>query len=153
MESRMLHEIRPTWIAFGWFIAVAVTGVVLLALTAFGLVEAGAEPANSWVAAAMLLGFLAGGMMTGARVGTAPVLHGLGIGLFSIVAWLLLNLLLGEPTGATAWHAMPTAIAAALLGLQTAAAVIGARIGLRLARPPAPSRRAEARRPGSPRID
>lgn len=129
----MLRDIRPTWIAFGWFIALGMTGLVLLAFTALGVRGAALEEGGVWAAAAIVAGFLAGGMLAGARAGTAPVLHGVGIGLFSVVAWVLANLLLGEPTGATTWRALPTATAAALLLLQMVAAVVGARMGVRLA--------------------
>jgi hypothetical protein len=129
----MLREIRPTWIAFGWFIALAVTGLVLLAFAALGLEGAAVEQGGVWAAAAIVFGFLAGGMMAGARAGTAPVLHGIGIGLFSVVAWVLVNLVFGEATGTTTWHDLPTSTAAALLFLQMVAAVIGARMGVRLA--------------------
>jgi hypothetical protein len=132
----MIREIRPSWIAFGWFLALAVTGLVLLALFAFGVIDAGPDANPVWIAAAILVGFVAGGFLTGMRTGSAPIVHGIGIGLFSIVAWVLVNLFAGEPTGSTTWNVMSLSSAVALLFLATAAAVVGTRAGVRASRIP-----------------
>ena len=34
------------------------------------------------------------------------ILHGIALGLFSLVAWFVINLVLGEPTGATTWRSL-----------------------------------------------
>lgn len=134
MATPTVRTLRPSWIAFGWFIAVAVTSFMLLALNAAGLITdtlvTGA--ANRWVALAFVVGFLAGGFFTGARVRVAPVLHGLGIAAFSVVVWLGVNLLIGEPIGASAWNVLSAASAATMLALQALAAVMGARWGARM---------------------
>jgi hypothetical protein len=54
--------------------------------------------------------------------------------LVSVVVWLALNLLLGEPTGVTAWDTLPVGTALILLVLQAVAAVLGARAGVRWTR-------------------
>lgn len=130
-----LDAVRPTWILFGWFIAVAVVGLVLLGLVALGVLQ-GQAPSNEpfWIAGALGLGFLAGGFVVGSRAGDAPVLHGLGIGLCSVLAWLALNLFFGEPTGQTAWSELDAGSVVALLVLQTVAAIVGARLGVRWTR-------------------
>lgn len=130
MDSERLTHVRPSWVAFGWFIAAAMSALVLLALVALGVLGAASE-GDVWVAVALLIGFITGGFFAGARVGRAPILHGLGIGLFSLLIWLLANLLLPGPR---AWHALPLTVAAGLLLLQTAAAVVGARMGRRWTR-------------------
>ena len=60
-------------------------------------------------------GFFLGGWFTGARAGAAPILHAVGIGLFSLVAWLLVNLVLGGATGAAEWRSLPATLTAGLL--------------------------------------
>ncbi len=136
MDSERFDDLRPSWIAFGWFIAAAVSALVLLALVALGILgaETGATSGDVWVAVALLIGFITGGFFAGVRVGRAPILHGLGIGLFSLVIWLLSNFLFADPTEPNAWYALPFGVAAGLLLLQTVAAIVGARMGRRWTR-------------------
>lgn len=124
-------SVRPSWIAFGWFIAAAMTAFLLLALGALGVVtdDTLSDAGGVWTAIALFFGFLVGGFFAGARVGTAPVLHGIGIGLVSVLVWLLGNLLAGAVADFSAWAALPLATALLLISLQTVAAVLGARIG------------------------
>jgi len=129
-----LHNVRASWIAFGWFIAVALTALAILALTVVDLVRPDTPAEQVWVSISMVFGFALAGFVVGWRVNAAPILHGLGMALFSIVAWVGLNLVLGEPTGVTAWDTLDVGATLTLLLLQTAAAVIGARLGVRRAR-------------------
>ena len=129
-----VRSVRAGWIGFGWFIAVALASLVLMGMIWLGLIRADAPTEGLGVALALLLGFFLAGFFVGTRVNAAPILHGIGMGLFSVVAWLALNLFAGEATGAEAWHALPAGVALGLLALQTAAAVVGARAGVRFAR-------------------
>jgi putative membrane protein (TIGR04086 family) len=132
MHSEKLENLHPSWIAFGWFIAAAVTALVILAFVAFGVMGPDTTRTEGVpTAMAMLVGFLTGGFFTGFRTRAAPILHGIGIGLFSLVVWFLANLIPGEATGWTAWRVLPTAQALALIGLQTVAAIVGARMAVR----------------------
>jgi len=131
MHTEHLRNLRPSWIAFGWFIAIAVASLVILGLAALGVVEPDAREEAIWVALALAIGFAAGGLLAGMRAGSAPVLHGVGIGLFSLVVWFLANLLLGEPADATAWRVMAPGTAAGLLLLQIVMASLGAWFGVR----------------------
>lgn len=131
-----LKDVQIGWVASGWFLSVAVTSLILIALTAFGFAEPDRPGESIWVAASLLIGFVAGGFMVGTRVPVAPTLHGFSIGLFSLVAWLLVNLLLGEAVGATTWRSLAAITLSALLALQAVAAVVGARIGVRWASNP-----------------
>jgi hypothetical protein len=133
--ANLLTGLRLSWVAFGWFIAAALTALVLLALAAAGLIDTAAFAVDeSWVGLALALGFGTAGFFVGTRVVAAPMRHGVGIGLFSLVVWLLANLALGEPTDQTAWSVLGLGTVAGLLVLQTAAAVVGARMGVRWAR-------------------
>ena len=130
--------VRPSWIAFGWFIAAAVTALVLLGFYALGFAsdEQTTASGDVWAGLGMIIGFFTGGFFAGARVGAAPVLHGVGIGAFSVVVWLLANLFFGEVAALSPWTALPLTATAMLLMLQTVAAVVGARAGIPFARQP-----------------
>lgn len=134
--AERLDRIRLSWVAFGWFIAASITALVLLALAASGLVADDPTTEGVRVALAFVVGFTLAGVIVGMRVADAPALHGLGIGLFSVVAWFGANLLFGEATGQTAWSALPGETVAGMLVLQAAAAVVGARMGVRWSRTP-----------------
>ena len=127
MHTEHLENVRPSWVAFGWFIGVAVASAILLALAAVGIVARAGEIGLGWVLMAVFAGFLAGGYLTGMRVRAAPILHAVGIGLFSVVAWFVANLVAGETLGAAEWSVSPASAAGAVL-FQIFAAAIGARI-------------------------
>jgi hypothetical protein len=132
--TERFSDIHPTWIAFGWFLSVAVAGFFLFLFIVLGLLTTDTlEGGAVWTAVAILLGFVGGGFLTGLRVAAAPVLHGIGIGLFSLLAFLVVNLVPGEALGASAWREIPISQAAGLLTLQAASAVVGARFGVRWA--------------------
>lgn len=135
MHTEHLQNVRPSWVAFGWFIGAAVTSLLLIAMIAVRVINGtGTDGGGFWVLLAMFLGFAAGGYFVGARVGAAPILHAVGIGLFSIVVWFLANLLFGEALDAETWNALSPAFTAGLLLLQIGSAAVGARIGSREAR-------------------
>lgn len=131
MHSERLQNLRPSWIAFGWFIAAAATAAVLFVLIASGVMGPAEDAPAEWIAIASALGFGIGGYSAGARVGNAPILHGVAIGLFSLLAWVGVNLLFGEPTGATTWRNMSVGFTAGLLFLQMTCAAVGAWLGSR----------------------
>jgi hypothetical protein len=132
--AESLREVRPTWVAFGWFIGFALAAVGVLALTAADLIRPDTDAENFWISVSLALGFGLAGFIVGVRVRAAPLLHGLGMGLFSLVVWLLLNLFVGEPTGSTAWSVMSFGSGFMLVVLHTAAAMIGVRMGVRWTR-------------------
>lgn len=129
-----LRNVRLSWVAFGWFIAVALCALGLMALTSLDLLRPGASEEGMWVAVTLAVGFLVSGYFIGTRIAAAPLLNGLAMGLFSVIAWAALNVFLGEPTGSAAWGVLGPAASASLLVLQTAAAVLGVRAGVRWAR-------------------
>jgi hypothetical protein len=136
MHTETVSNVRPSWVAFGWFIGAAVTALVILTLIAVGVLSPDSTRGEGvWLALAFLIGFLLAGYLVGARTLAAPILHGVGIGLFSVVVWVLVNLIPGEATGWTAWRLLPTPQALALIGLQTVSAVMGARMAVRWSRP------------------
>jgi MFS family permease len=134
MHTEHLSNVRPSWVAFGWFLSAAATGAAIIALLALGLLPWDGTSHSGWLLPAFFAGFFVGGWFTGLRTGAAPILHAVGIGLFSVVAWLAVNLVFGEPTRETDWNALPPALAAGLILLQIIAAALGARLGSREAR-------------------
>lgn len=128
-----LSAVRPSWIAFGWFIAACITGLGLLALISLGIADGQSVGGDPWVAATLTVGFLLGGFFVGVRVGGEALVHGLGMGLFSVLVWIAANLFLGEPTDQTAWSELGAATVTMLLMLQAVAAVVGVRMGVRWA--------------------
>jgi hypothetical protein len=129
-----LRNLRLGWIGFGWFVAVALTALAVVALSALDLLRQDTASEGIWVAGAIAVGFAIAGFFVGTRVAAAPLLTGVAMGVFSIVAWLAVNLLLGEPTNSAAWDALRPRTALSLLVLQTAAAVLGTRAGVRWTR-------------------
>jgi hypothetical protein len=135
-----MHEsyrsLRWSWIGFGWFMAASITSMVLLALIAFGVIGAEPDAEPLWIAVALLVGFFVAGLFVGTRVAAAPVLHGLAIGLLSVVAWVVTNVVAGGATGETTWRSLDAYTFTGLIVLQGVAAVVGTRMGVRWIRKP-----------------
>ncbi|CAN5692425.1 MAG: hypothetical protein H0U67_07790 [Gemmatimonadetes bacterium] len=129
--TESFERLRPSWIAFGWFIAAAVTSLVLFGLIVLGVISDDPQAEGAWVALAFLIGFAVAGFFVGVRAGISPILHGVGMGLFSLVVFWLANLFGGETTGQTAWTEISTVTAGWLILLQTVAAIVGTRAGVR----------------------
>lgn len=133
-----MNQSRWVWIVFGWGAAVAVTALAIFGLSVLNLLADTAAESSGWLIAAIAVGFAAGGFIAGMRTGDAPFVTGLGIGLFSVVVWLLANLLSSTLAGLAEWAALPLDTTLALLFVQAAAAMVGARLAARwlLARRP-----------------
>src|SRR5512141_1098018 len=129
MRTEHLQNVHLGWVTAGWLIAAAVTSLVVIALAGLGVVAPEGSMAAVWSILAVGVGFFVGGLSTGFRSPEAPILHGSAIGIFSLVAWLAVNVVAELAFTGAAWTALtPTAAAAALL-LQMAAAVAGALTG------------------------
>lgn len=133
MQTEHLQNVHLGWVVAGWLIAAAGTSAVLIVLAGLGLL--GPEGLGAfWSIVAVALGFWVGGLFTGFRSIDAPILHGISIGIFSLVAWFVVNLvvvfLFRSPLE---WQSLPPALTATLLLLQMVAAVAGAWTGHRIA--------------------
>lgn len=126
MHTEHLQNVSPFWVIIGWLVALAATSVVVLALGAAGLLEAGGSAGvpDWWSIAAVGIGFFVGGYLTGTRDIEAPILHGVGIGLTTLVAWFVLNVVAAAVSGHTWIGLSPTSTIGVLL-LQMVAAVAG----------------------------
>ncbi|MEO5511737.1 MAG: hypothetical protein ABIV28_07745 [Longimicrobiales bacterium] len=133
MHSEHLQNVTVGRVVGGWLVAIAVTSLVMLVLTALGMsdVEAG-----WWSLIAVVAGFFVGGMFSGMRALQAPVLHGIAIGLTSLVAWVVVNVIaygLASGSFVLGWASMSATMTLALLLAQIVAAVVGALIGYNIA--------------------
>ncbi|HEY0019747.1 MAG TPA: hypothetical protein VGC13_25825 [Longimicrobium sp.] len=132
MHTEHLQNVRPSWVLFGWFVSVAVISLFGLVLAAAGLVDPEASGVGGvWGVIAVATGFFTGGLVTGARVGAAPILHGVAMAVVSLLVWFVANLSFGEALDATTWSDGEPAFYAGSLILQMVAAALGARFGSR----------------------
>lgn len=132
MHSEHLRNVQYSWIAFGWFVGLAVATSVLLLFAGAGLVSAGGLQETLALTVAVAAGWFVGGFICGFKAAAAPILHGAAMALFTFVAWFILNLVFGGlTTGASAWeHFGGRSLAAALL-VQVLASIAGCWIGYR----------------------
>ena len=128
MHSEHLSNVRPGTVALGWFIGAAVTSLAVFALIAIGLLPRDGIGGEAWGLLATAAGFFAGGWFAARRDGSAPILHAVAMGLFSLVVWVVVNLIPGQALGAESWD-VGAAYVAGLVLLQIVAAAIGGRLG------------------------
>lgn len=133
MHTEHLANVHLGWVAAGWLVAAAVTSLVFLVLVSLGLLGADSTTESLWAVVAVALGFWAGGFFIGTRSIDAPILHGIAIGLASLVVWFLLNLLVNLALRPPDWSALTPTLTAALLLEQMVVAVAGAWVGHRIA--------------------
>jgi hypothetical protein len=131
MHTEHLQNVRPPWVLFGWFISVAIISLLALLLAATGMVDTEASGGGLWGIVAIAVGFGIGGWLLGARAGVAPILHGVAMGLVSLLLWFLANLVAGKTLNAAEWMRGSEAYYAGLLITQIVAAIVGARLGSR----------------------
>lgn len=133
MHTEHLQNVRLSWVLTGWLVAIAVVSLLVLALAGFGIL--GIDPATDalWAVVAVAIGFWAGGFFIGIRAIDAPILHGVGMGVASLVAWFLVNLFVSVPFGDAQWQGLSPSLTAAILLEQMVAAIAGAWVGHRFA--------------------
>ena len=132
MHTEHLQNVRPAGVLFGWFVSVAVVSLIALVLAATGLVDPESTSSGGlWGVLAIGVGFFVGGWFVGSRLGVAPILHGVAIGIVSILVWFVANLLAGETVADSAWVGGSEAYYAGLLLLQIVAAALGASVSSR----------------------
>ncbi len=134
MHTEHLQNVHPVRVLAGWLVSIAVTAVVVFGLIFLGLM--GVEPGrdSAWAIAAVVVGFLVGGWFTGYRTVEAPILHGVALGLTSLVAWVLVNLVVALGFGWSQWTGLsPNGTVIVVLALM-AASVVGCLLGTQRAR-------------------
>ena len=134
MHSEHLRNVQFSWVAFGWFVALAVTSSLVMLMAGAGLLDHGQPGEALGVTLAFAVGWAVGGFITGFKTAAAPILHGAAMAGFTFVAWFFLNLLFGGlTTGAAAWEHLSVRTAALALLVQGAAAIAGCWAGYRYA--------------------
>jgi hypothetical protein len=130
MHTEHLQNVSIVQVVAGWLVAAAVASLVALALLGTGLLQEETTTANTWWSlVAIGVGFMAGGFFAGFRALRAPILHAVAIGLTSLVAWFLLNLLATLAFRNWSWPVVTPQFAVGVLLLQLVAAGLGALIG------------------------
>jgi hypothetical protein len=134
MHTEHLQNVHPVRVLAGWLVSIAVTSVVVFGLIVLGLM--GDEPRQDsvWAVMAVAAGFLVGGWFTGYRTLEAPILHGVALGLTSLLAWVALNLVVTLAFASGEWSALSANAAIAVVFTQVVAAVAGCWIGTGRAR-------------------
>lgn len=128
MHTEHLNNVGIGPVLMGWFIAVAIASLLLLTLLGFG----SGDSLDWGPALAVVAGFLAGGFACGFRALRAPVLHGIAIGLVSVLAATALALV-GDLIGPARWSDLGANAVIILVMAQFAAAVIGSLLGYNVA--------------------
>jgi peptidoglycan/LPS O-acetylase OafA/YrhL len=135
MHTEHLQNVSVTRVVAGWLVAAAVASLVALVLLGVGVLDDDTTSTNTWWSTvAIAIGFFAGGFFAGFRALQAPVLHAAGIGLTSLVAWVLVNALSTlVSAGGWTWPVISPEFAVGLLLLQLIATVLGSLIGYNVA--------------------
>jgi hypothetical protein len=132
MHSEHLHNVQISWVAFGWFVGLAVATTVLLLLAGAGFSHWGGVAEHVALAVAVAIGWFCGGFIVGFKAAAAPLLHGFAMALFTFVAWFGLNVAFGGlTTGLAAWEYFSARSLAAALLVQLVAAIAGCWLGYR----------------------
>lgn len=132
VHTEHLQNVRPLPALWGWVVAIGVTSLLIFILLATGLLGEERDE-GLWVSVALLIGFWAGGFFTGFRVMQAPILHGVTLGMISIIAWFLLNLLASLFFPTFRWEMLTPQLTAGLLVVHIVASVVGALMGYNMA--------------------
>jgi hypothetical protein len=134
MHTEHLQNVRSTRVFTGWLVAIAVTSLLALAFAGTGVLGSGTTYMSTLGSLiAVVVGFWAGGFFAGFRAIEAPILHGVGIGLTSLVVWAVLNIVVAVVFDGIGWTGLTPALAVGLLLAQIAAAVVGALLGYNVA--------------------
>jgi uncharacterized membrane protein len=131
MHTEHLQNVRPVTVIAAWLIALAVTSLIMLAMIGLNVVDAEAPSARAAMGA-LALGFTAGGAFAGFRARQAPILHGIAMGLFSLIAWFALGLMSTTIFDGAGWSATRDITITALI-VQIICSIIGARLAYRFA--------------------
>jgi uncharacterized membrane protein len=134
MHTEHLQNVHPIRILTGWMVALAVTGIAAFGFIALGLLGAESEQGAVWAMAAVAVGFLVGGWFTGVRTLEAPILHGIALGLTTLLVWAVLNVVVAISFGTEEWTGLGATATLFVLLVQVLAAVVGCWIGTRGAR-------------------
>ena len=132
MHTEHLNNVRLGYVLTGWAIAICTTSLFVFILIATGI-QSSMSSDGRYIAAAVALGFAVGGAFVGFMTSLAPILHGIMIGLTSIVVWALFNVVTSLVAPQLVWTTLTAQWTIAVVLVQIVAAVLGARFGYRFA--------------------
>jgi hypothetical protein len=132
MHTEHLNNVRLGYVMTGWLIAIGFTSLFIFILIATGI-QSGMSSDGRWIATAVAVGFALGGTFVGFMTALAPILHGIMIGLTSLVFWAILNVLSSFLFPDFAYTSLSGQWAVAVMLVQIVAAILGARFGYRFA--------------------
>ena len=132
MHTEHLNNVRLGYVLAGWGIAIAATSFFVFILIATG-VQSSMSSDGRFIAAAVALGFAAGGAFVGFMTSLAPILHGIMIGLISLIVWALFNVVTSMVAPQFTWTELTSQWTLAVVLVQIIAAILGARFGYRYA--------------------
>ena len=133
MHTEHLNNLRAGQLLIGWFIAAAAASLGIFILIATGLLDVEANTGGNWIALAVAVGFYAGGAYLGFMTGLAPILHGIALGLLSLVVWAILNAIVSMIWPDFGWTALSGPLTLNVVLIQVIGGVLGARLGYRYA--------------------
>lgn len=132
MHTEHLQNVSIGAVVGGWLVAIAVTSLMVFVFEASGFDLRGDTLDSFATLVGGSVGFAAGGFFTGFRARRAPVLHGVGIGLTSIVVWALVNVV-AALAGQSYDPGLGTTLTVGILLVMIVASALGALIGYNLA--------------------
>jgi hypothetical protein len=129
MHTEHLQNVRPGRVLGGWLVSVAVTSVVVFGLVLLGVMGEPGPRDTAWAITAVAAGFLMGGWFTGYGTLEAPILHGVAVGLTSLVVWAGLNLIMVVAFRGVQWEGLAPGVTASVILTMIVAAVVGCWVG------------------------
>jgi hypothetical protein len=132
MHTEHLQNVSVGSMIGGWLVAIAVTSLVVRVFEASGFDASGGVVTSVATLLAVAVGFATGGFFTGFRTRRAPVLHGAGIGIVSIVAWATVGVV-SAALGQSYDAGLTPALTVGAIFFMIAAAALGALVGYNLA--------------------
>jgi hypothetical protein len=134
VHTEHLQNVRIINVIAGWLVALAVTSLLLIALVAIGIVPrdtAGSGGIGGIIA--QLAGFATGGYFAAFRSLRAPLLHGVAIGMTSLVAAAGLTAISALFFPGAQWASIGAGYVVVFLLTQMVAAALGALVGYNIA--------------------
>lgn len=133
MHSEHLRNVGIVGVVVAWLVAVAVASLFLLAMLSLGALPPDSSTGGLPGVIALAVGFAAGGFVAGFRALRAPILHGIAIGLTSLVAASAFALINGLTSPGTRWTDLRAGAVVVLILLQFLFAIVGALLGYNIA--------------------
>jgi hypothetical protein len=131
MHTEHLQNVRPGLVALSWLMSIMLTSAIMMVVIGLNLVDPDSVLGTRVAIGAVAVGFFGGGLFVGTRAGAAPILHGMLIGLFSLVVWFLINVVASVAFPSFGWQALTPNLAIGLVLVMMGSAIVGTRSGYR----------------------